>query len=131
MEEDVGCAAVELDCGLLAEDVGRRRWKRTLAVHGEVDVFDTAVFAKDFAEMAFIDVFSEFFDYDLGFLSVQVGEVGMGSYFGAFWCCALASTMCIASISVFSVSTRAFASRPTGTSTVFVSAETIASYVSV
>ena len=43
--------------------------KGTLAVHGEVDVFDTAVCAKNFTEVAFIDVFSEFFDYDLGFIS--------------------------------------------------------------
>ena len=37
----------------------------TLSVHGEVDITNGAVGAKDLAEMVFVDVFGEFFNNDL------------------------------------------------------------------
>lgn len=78
--EDVGCAAVGHDFGKegvslawlerrreLIEEAGRG----TLPVHGKVDVFDRAVCTEYFAQMAFVDVFREFFDYNLQSLSTS------------------------------------------------------------
>ena len=80
-----------------------------MTVHGEIDVFDAAVCAEDFAEVGFVNVFGEFFHYNLDFLAPRLEKWNVGSYLGAFWCKTLASTPCVASIFVFPVSTRASA----------------------
>jgi len=56
--------ALGVGCGVV-ENVGCAAVCHELAVHGEVDIVDGAVGAKDFAEVSFVHVFGEFFDDDL------------------------------------------------------------------